>query len=463
MTRLLLFLLLIAPNASASEVTLLHFSDYHSHATPFFSEDRKGQGGVAHAIGYLAREKRKGALVFSGGDMINKGSPAWSDKYSCAEWPWFNGIVDAMAYGNHDADYGTAEFVRCRALLRYPMLGANVIDAKGNRIFDVDGKPYVVFERNGHRIGVFATAGGDFASLVRAELRPVAGAEFTDRVAAARDVVRRLRESERVNAVVMIGHAHREDDEALARDVPGIDLIFGTHSHSKVPLMKIDGTSTHYMAPYQYLTYVSRAGLRFDASGRLIGIDGALVPIDSSIRAPWRIRRRVAAMQKALERDPAYAHLFRVIGRAPRDYSLANQLEQQTPLAELVLDIVRRAANADVALSTTSSFRRAIPAGPLRLEELRATLPYPNRVLVYELTRDELAALLALSDSKKGTDSYAQVARADDEKELYRVATTDYLARVASGYADFFRNRKAVETEHEVRALFQRYIEEEWQ
>ena len=45
--------------------------------------------------------------------MINKGSPAWSDKYRCAEWPWFNGVIDAMAFGNHDPDYGIGAMQAC--------------------------------------------------------------------------------------------------------------------------------------------------------------------------------------------------------------------------------------------------------------------------------------------------------------------------------------------------------------
>ncbi|HUP48476.1 MAG TPA: bifunctional metallophosphatase/5'-nucleotidase, partial [Thermoanaerobaculia bacterium] len=74
---LLALLLLLAVPLGAQTVTLLHFSDYHSHALPFYSEGRPDQGGIARAIGYLARQKRGGALIFSGGDMINRGAPAW--------------------------------------------------------------------------------------------------------------------------------------------------------------------------------------------------------------------------------------------------------------------------------------------------------------------------------------------------------------------------------------------------
>ena len=107
---------------ATSTVTLVQFSDYHSHALPFYSEGQPGAGGIARAIGYLKEEKRHGALIFNGGDMMNKGSPAWSDKYRCAEWSWFNGIVDAMALGNHDADYGSDVFAGCRASVRLSLI-----------------------------------------------------------------------------------------------------------------------------------------------------------------------------------------------------------------------------------------------------------------------------------------------------------------------------------------------------
>src|SRR5258708_22792413 len=87
------------------------------------------------------------------------------------------GVVGAMGVGNHDPDYGAAEFARCRALVQFPILSANT---EGFQRYDV-------FTRHGIRIGVFAVAGPDFTSLVKGP-----GFTFSDRVAAARDVVRTL-------------------------------------------------------------------------------------------------------------------------------------------------------------------------------------------------------------------------------------------------------------------------------
>ena len=416
MRNLLLLLLFVARAASAgTTVTLLHFSDYHSHARPFYSEDAPSQGGVARAIGYLRREHQRGALVFSGGDMINKGSPAWSDKYGCAEWPWFNGVVDAMAFGNHEPDYGFGTFVQCREQLRYPILSANTNGFQR----------YEVFTRHGIRFGVFALAGPDFKSLVR-----LPELHFDDPVAAAREMVRVLREEERVDVVVMIGHEHTFDDYALARAVPGIDLIFGSHSHEKHPLTKIDGTKTWFIAPFQYLTYISRVSMSFDGR-RLTSVKGELVPVDARMKTDARIEKRVAEMERELERDPQYASLFEPVG------TLAQPLSVDA-LAARTLEAVRNAVHADVALSTVSSFRQPLPSGTITQESLRAAMPYDNEIVTCELRGDALQKLLAAIDARKGTDSFCYIARPEsiDPAKTYRVAATDYVARIA--YKDSF-------------------------
>ena len=419
--RPLFFLLLFfcaTADARAVRITILHFADYHSHAVPFYDDGRHDQGGIARAIGYLRREKRRGALVFSGGDMINKGSPAWSDQYGCAEWPWLDGIVDAMAFGNHDADYGEDAFERCRASVKYPILSANTAGIQ----------PSVIVEWRGIRIGVFAVAGADFRSLVKAE-----GLTFSDPIAAARDVVHHLREDELVDAVVMIGHEHLDDDFALARAVPGIDVILGSHSHLKRELTLIDGTKTWFISPSQYLTYISRVELTFELSKRtaLRNVTGRLVRVDERLPVDRDIEARVQSMQRALERDPQYAPLFVTVAELPRAMSVDD-------LAARTVDIMRRAAQADVALSTASSFRQALPPGGLTLETLRAALPYDNEILVYEMSGEQLAKLLAYGRSRAGTDAFAVVSESAADGATLRVATTDYLAKVAAGYRDFF-------------------------
>lgn len=406
---------------AATLVTLLHFSDYHSHALPFYSEDQPEQGGIARAVRYLRTQKKHGALVFSGGDMINKGSPSWSDKYECAEWPWLNGILDAMAFGNHDADYGHEQYERCAKSVRYPILSANTEGFRGTTVFTVGDA----------KIGVFALAGGDFKTLVH-----VPGFTFTDPLAAARDAVRKLREEEHVDAVVMIGHEHLDDDFALARAVPGIDLIFGSHSHLKRDLQQIPGTSTWFISPYQYLTYLSRVQLTIDQHN-VTKATGGLIRMDEHTKLDPVLEKKIVEMETALEHDPKYAERFRPIATLKSALSV-------DALGNRTVEIMRTAAKADLALSTVSSFRQPLPPGALNMESVLAAMPYENDILVAELSGADVQKLLALAESKRGTDAYCYIARPAtiDPSHTYRVATTDFMARVARDYRDFFKEAK---------------------
>ena len=397
--------------AAAIAVTLLQFSDYHSHAVPFYAEEGADRGGIARAVGYLASEKKRGALVFSGGDMVNKGSPAWSDKYRCAEWPWLNGIVDDMALGNHDPDYGAQDFAACRKTIRYPILSANTGGFQ----------PYDVLERKGVRIGVFAVAGTDFPALVKGS-----GFVFRDPVAAAREVVRTLRDNEHVDAVVMIGHEHLQADYELARAVPGIDLIFGSHSHLRRELTKIDGTNTWFISPGQYLTDICRVEMTFQGH-KLTKVRGELVPVDAKMKTDAALAKTVDEMQRALERDPQYAPLFATVGTLKEPMSV-------NALAHFAVARMREAVHADVALSTDSSFRQPLPRGTVTLEQLRAALPYDNEIFVAEMHGDELAKLLA------SPGVIVDGATAPLPSRVYRVATTDYMARTAAEFKDLLKN-----------------------
>lgn len=419
MRRLILLAVLVAiPLHADTTVTLLHFSDYHSHALPFYTDDGE-RGGIARAIGYLRAQKRSGALVFNGGDMMNKGAPAWSDKYGCVEWRWLNGVVDAMAFGNHDADYGPDSLASCRSSVAYPILSANTPGFEA----------YRVFSRNGVKIGVFGVAGRDFPQLVKAV--PLA---FGDPVAAARSTVALLREKEKVDAVVMIGHEHAEADYELAEEVPGIDLIFGSHSHLMRELTLIPGTKTWFISPASYLTFISRVELTF-VSGKLENVRGSLVPVDSRMRPDRRTARRVARLERQLERDPQYRDLFAPIARLDAPMAVP-------ALAERALEVMRAATGADVALSTTSSFRASLPPGTLTMELLRAALPYDNEIVVCTMNGAQLQKLLDFGSSRKGSDAEPFVSGPEviAPGRTYRVATTDYLAN--SAYREVFACEK---------------------
>jgi 2',3'-cyclic-nucleotide 2'-phosphodiesterase (5'-nucleotidase family) len=146
-------------------------------------------------------------------------------------------------------------------------------------------------------------------------------------------------------------------------------------------------------------------------------------------------------MQRALERDPQYAALFQPVARLPEAIS-AEELGART------VEIMRKAAAADAAVSTASSFRQGLPAGVVTLEDLRNALPYDNEIVVVEMSGAELQSLVAAS---RPEEPLVATKTEIDPAKAYRVAVTDYLAGVATRYRQFFASRAAVRSGLHVR------------
>ena len=460
----------IAQGESTTSIILLHTSDYHSRALPHYADGEHGVGGLARVIQYLRDEKaaNPNTVILGGGDMMNLGTPAWSEKYRCADWPFFNGLQDAMAFGNHEADFGWARFEACRAGVTFPILSAGFVNRDNEPIL----QPWIVIQRGGVRLGIFALTGSDFEEHVPPENRP-AGSRFIGGEKVAPAIILHLRRVEKVGAVVLIGHRLYEEDLKLARHVPGIDVILGAHSHRKDDLKQISGTNTWIISPFHHFEYVSRVELTFE-SGKLTRVGGGLVRMGPDRPEAPDVAAQVAAMQRDLEADPQYAARFERLGRAAVELSITNVTDGESVLGNWVQDTVRAAAGAHVALSTASSFQTSIPPGDVMVEDYLTALPHENLVLVHELTGAQLQQLLDLSAGKVGTYDFSQASgvrytirdgKAADVRVLasptgdpadpsafvpldpaatYLVATTDFQARIAPGYRDLFKQAASV-------------------
>jgi 5'-nucleotidase len=302
----------------------------------------------------------------------------------------------------------------------------------------------------------------DVQKLVKPELLP-AGTHWADATETARSIVRTLRDAERARLVVLFGHQSTEEDEALARAVPGIDLILGSHSHHEGELHRIEGTQTWMVSPAQYLTHVSRVRVSFDASGALVRLEGGLVRMDDAQPQNARFAAEVATLRKALEQKRP--DRFRVVGTSAGVLSDAGAFDGRSSLAEWATDALRARAGAHVFFATASSFRASIPPGPVVAETFFTAVPYKNAVVVADLTGAQVRAWLTLSATKRGGDGFSPASgvryalsasgptaieilkdpqRSEagyvplDDTARYRVATTDYQGFVAAGYKEIF-------------------------
>ncbi|MCR5888908.1 metallophosphatase [Hymenobacter sp. J193] len=226
-----------AAAADAAKLVILHTNDMHSRIEPFPDNAAQwaGMGGMARRASLIAqiRQQEANVLLLDSGD-IWQGTPYFNFFGGELEYKLMSQMrYDASTLGNHDFDNGLEGLQKQLPNATFPFLTANYDFSQT----PLAGRfqPYKVFEKAGHRIGVFGL-GIELAGLVAD--RNYGATRYLDPVATANEMVARLRGPEKCDMVICLSHlgykyeSAKIDDFKLAAGAPGIDLILGGHTHT---------------------------------------------------------------------------------------------------------------------------------------------------------------------------------------------------------------------------------------
>ncbi|MPY91050.1 MAG: hypothetical protein GEU99_24445 [Luteitalea sp.] len=365
-------------------LTLLHTNDLHGSIV-YPGEPR----GIAK-IATLARRIRKEmphVLLLDGGDIIHgtaaeklfEGQPVIAAMNAAG--------YDAAAAGNHEFDWGQRIARNAIAAADFPVLSANVVDAPS-------GEPwgglqrFIVREAGGVRIAIFGLTTQRTPEIQWP--RTIEGVDFRDAVEAARALVPRLREIERADVVVALTHLGVETDRELAASVPGIDVILGGHSHTRLDqqvwvgetLIAQTGSAARHLGRVDLLVRRDDKSSRVIAvngtDGRWWGRDGVPAPLGRPYPAEPLI-----ALTASVEDDPAVSAAYRPFAERVEKYldeELTRAIEplpaegaerEEIALGHLQADAVRAHTDADIGMSALYSLNPSgLPAGPVRVSDV---------------------------------------------------------------------------------------------
>ena len=223
--------------ARSINLTILHTNDQHSRIDPFPDDGRKygGMGGMARRASLIdsIRKQEPNVLLLDCGD-IWQGTPYFNFFSGELEYKLMTRMkYDAATLGNHDFDNGLKGLEKQLPNAGFPFLTANYNFS--NTILKDRFQPYKIFEKEGVRIGVFGL-GIELAGLVADN--NYEKTVYLDPVSVAQEMVQELRQNQQCHLVVCLSHlgysyeSDKIDDRKLARQVSGIDLILGGHTHT---------------------------------------------------------------------------------------------------------------------------------------------------------------------------------------------------------------------------------------
>ncbi len=263
-------------------VRLFHFNDFHRRMEPF----KGGEGGADRLVGKIKQLEadNPGAITLNVGDSTGDNTAQGLDHFQPIPDLFNQAGVDIMGLGNHEFEDPTNSYQSLEEGLIKPFQGevllANVKHADGRPIAGT--KPYTIHQLQNHAIAFIGVVTRDLASSVF----PTAGAALTSLPIeeTLRELVAEVKEKG-AQAVVVLAHDNLTNSKQIARDVPGVDLVFAAHDHRATEkpeeIQRADGSRAWVAEADAYGRAVGQADLLFD-NGRLIQVDGLLHSVDQS-------------------------------------------------------------------------------------------------------------------------------------------------------------------------------------
>jgi 5'-nucleotidase/UDP-sugar diphosphatase len=377
------------------KLTILHTNDHHGRFWP----NKEGELGMA-ARATLIKElrdqvAREGGhvLLVDAGD-VNTGTPQ-SDMFDAE--PDFKGMAelgyDVMALGNHEFDNSLQTIFKQRKWAGFPFVSANIYyKNSARRVFP----SHVVKEIDDLKVTIMGLTTED--TPIKSNPVYTKNLRFVPVVEEAKKIVPYLRKnSDVLIAVTHAGHYPNENrgsnapgDVAIARAVPGIDVIVG--GHTQVPLFEPDiQNGTVIVQAYEWGKYVGKVDLEI-TNGKVSLKDYKLIPVNLK-SSPVRIAPD-PQMEQFLRpyKETGDAALSAEIGETEvpliGDHEIVRLTE--TNLGNLIAEAYRKKFNADFAITNSGGIRATIESGKIKLEDIMKVLPFGNDVGTAKLTGDEI-------------------------------------------------------------------------
>lgn len=492
---ILLLVLIFALSIAIAEdlrLDIMWSNDVHggidrSQATfmnPEFPPQLGGGASAATLIKHIRswHSPKRQSILVDAGDFF-QGRPVGTVTNGVAVIEYMNMVgYDALTIGNHEFDILQDELVGTLELANFPILTCNVIDTRTGQI-PWYAFPYTIVHRMGLRIGILGFTTTDTEKMSFPE--NVRNIEFLNEKESVTKYVKILREEEKVDLVIVVGHAglpyniestylsrydaqgnprHATrvanwgyDAQEIAREVEGIDLFIGGHMHRGIPKPWIDPV-THTMV-IQGFAYGSNMGLiTLTIDPQTKTVTGYELPAIREGAMLTLFEDQFFPDPEARELIEAYVSVAEegmdeVVGFAKSHLSRTN-VDAQSPMGNTIVEAMKYTVNADFAFLNLGGVRAEIKSGPVTYRDIFDVMPFDNMVTSFKCDGRTLRRIIetrvegsraglivagvkvVYSRKRPNFDRVTTLMVGGepwDPDKIYTVATTDFLMQGNAG------------------------------
>jgi 5'-nucleotidase len=479
-----------AAGPEAFKLRIVHTNDHHARIEPVLAGTPPAplHGGVSRRKTLIDAIRKEGGnqILIDAGDVFQ--GTLWFNQYlGQADLEFYNALgYEAQAIGNHEFDKGPQPLAEYIKRAKFPVLSAN-ISTDGS--YPINGlyKPWVIKDVGGQRIGIFGLTTEETPAISS----PGSGITFANYIESAKKAVAELK-AQGVNKIIALTHIGITFDRELARQVEGIQVIIGGHSHTPMgPMVSPPDPARPYpeviAAPsgkpvvmatdWEWGRWLGDLTVGFDANGDITSVVAAHpTEVAPSIDPDPGFENRIKVLVQplgALRSQPAGEAAVALNGNR------ADVRTKETNFGNLIADAMldkARPAGAQVAIMNGGGIRTSVDAGPITLGELLDVQPFGNTLALVTLTGAQLREALenGVSQIETVAGRFAQVSNmrysfdpalpvgsritgvqisngsgqysALDPAASYRVATINFLLTGGDGYTVLGQGTNKIDT-----------------
>lgn len=466
-------LALMGSARAAQEQTLSLFftGDTHNRLEPYKDPSGDSVGGVVRRARYLAQARAQNpmSLLLDAGDVF-QGTPYYNMYLGEPDIQAMNLMgYNAMCVGNHEFDNGYLNLRKQTDLAFFPVLNANIFDAQtGLRVF----RPYHVFQVQGLKVAVMGMMSDYAWQAVARENKK--GYRLRDPISVAKELVPKLRPH--VDLIISLHHMGINDDEKYAREVPGVDVIIGGHTHTQMDHAKLIKNNndnglggTLIQHSFTKGKFVGRIDLNLDVHHKIKSYHSELVRMDARFdQRP--VETLLESYGKQLKAD-----MNQVIGRSSADMLTEGKYKGSFTLGSLMADIIREHAQAEVGIMNTGGVRTDLLKGPITVGNIFEIMPFDNAITAFNLPGSALRKIVETNASRLGDRKTVQFSglvytlqgkkvvgitvngQPLKDRQIYRVAAPDYVFAGNEGH-DFKAATQVSATGELIRDVMLEYV-----
>jgi len=394
-------------------VQMLQLSDFHGAIAGSGS-----QAGAARLVTALQADRRaiQPTFTVSAGDNIG-GSPMISAAFE--DLPAILALnrmgVDVTTLGNHEHDKPLRDLRRLIDASAFDWTVANYSTLAPLRGAQRGVSRFVLRERDGITVG-FVGMNTEDAPLLVARGNFSYGKDMAKRIevaATATTVNRQVRAARAAGAQVVVALLHQGFSSyaagaptgrliEIARQLRGVDLIYGAHTHT-VYLGMIAGRPVTEV-PNSAREYSRTTSCLDTQANRVIG---SMVDLEDKAEvadvSPDPVAAQIVAKYKALLGARLDGKVGVVDGIFPRGGNPPVERSGETPIGDFAADAVRAHYGTDFAFLAGGGFRDTLPAAGYQPVDPTLRRPTPGSSGPYDVTLGDMVALLPFGNNAATT------------------------------------------------------------